>query len=225
MGKGADKPKQTAAEKASQDIAWKQWGDVKTRFLPLERKVAEVATDKSLRRDNELAAVTAGGSMAFSGCRDCGGSMAFSGSREGIAKAAGARGINPNSGAVSDAVATAGDAQGAGTGGAAVGIVQDRETRVRTGATNVIATGREVEGQSMAAYNTLGGIQQRKQQLIDQAEQYERAAYGRAAGQAIGLGVGMSMGPKGISDDQLIAAGGSPGARNAYQHIGAGMVP
>ena len=213
MGKGADKPKQTAAEKASQDIAWKQWGDVKTRFLPLERKVAEVATDKSLRRDNELAAVTAGGSMAFSGAR------------EGIAKAAGARGINPNSGAVSDAVATAGDAQGAGTGGAAVGIVQDRETRVRTGATNVIATGREVEGQSMAAYNTLGGIQQRQQQLIDQAEQYERAAYGRAAGQAIGLGVGMSMGPKGISDDQLIAAGGSPGARNAYQHIGAGMVP
>jgi len=212
MGKNAEPQGPTAAETASTDIAFKQWEDVKANYLPLERKLADISQDKGLNRDREQATVAAAGNRAFADAR------------EGIAGSATARGINPNSGAITEAIASSGDAQGRSLGTAAVGIDQDRETRRRTSGTNVIATGREVEGQSMVAYDTLGGIQQRKQIMLNESRESERAGYGRMAGQAIGLTVGQSN-FGGVSDADLVAGGGSVGARNAQLQLGGGIVP
>jgi hypothetical protein len=216
MGKGAEEQEETEMENASAEIAVKQWTDVKQRYLPLERTLKDKTLNKDLNRSNEEAAIASRGGTAFANSRSSG------------MKSVAARGINPNSGAASDVVANIGDDQGEAMGLGQTNADQGRETRTIQSATNLVATGREVEGQTMNAYGNVGRIQSQRDQITESAKAAEQRAYGQAAGQAVGLGVGSylgSRGPAGVSDAQLVASGGSIGARNASVHLGQGMVP
>jgi hypothetical protein len=177
MGKN-DEVEATEAEKAGQEIAVKQWAHAKEKFLPSEKVLANIATDKTLRRENELSQV---GSDA---------AVAFKDGRSGIVKNATSRGINPNSGAVSDRIAETGDTQGEAMGAGGTNVLQQRETQRRELGKNVIATGREIEAQTMKSYGMQGDITGQGDLARSMADADAAAGWGEAAGTAVGFGIG-----------------------------------
>jgi len=216
MGKGAQQQQETETQKASTDIALKTWNDFKTRIMPIQTKAVERGMDRDLGKSKGMAQIASGASKAASE------------SRQQVAAGASARGINPNSGAVTGTVAQMGDVQGKGMGEGMTGYAQDREAQRTASAIDTVATTRQIEGQTMQGLDTLGNIEMRKNMAIQDAKDYADMSIGRTVGQAVGMGAGYYYGGGGgssVSDAQLIANGGSVGARNAQQIVGVGMVP
>lgn len=209
MGKGAEKPKPTEQEKALADISAQQFTRYQEVLAPFEDEWLEQSRVTGGEKERLAGEIAGGVEKSFSGA----------GQR--------LKGMNPASGAFTAGARELALSKGkARAGGMAEGTLQAENADVEAMMSGIqLGRGEAVRAQSgmgeMAALSTSKAI---NKAFTDQAESDATAdMVGSGAGVAA-WGATRGMAPK-VSDAELVASGGSVGARNASRFTGNGLVP
>lgn len=187
MGKGPDKVKETAQEKALAEFAANKWADYKARWLPVQRQLAA--------QIQEMGAPDSAARRAAAGRSNVDTQLAFGKAQGAVEKRLAAAGAAPGSGKFN--LAQTGLAEDSATSGGLGMSVADRQVTdaYLSGLSALTAIG---QGRSATVGNALGqqASMSSRQAAQDAAFSADRrAAVGDLAGQFAGYGLYAAMQP------------------------------